>query len=55
MTRQTLPADYPNLPSQPAAHIPFQETSPTQPPHQQCHAQRPHRPPAYLIEDPNWP
>ena len=45
ITQQILPADYPNLPIQPATHSPSQETS-TQPPHQQRRSQRPHRAPA---------
>ena len=38
ITQQILPADYPNLPIQPATHTPSQETS-TQPPHQQRRSQ----------------
>ena len=53
--QQNPPTSYPNLPNRPATHTPSQETSFTQPPHQQRRSQRPHRAPLRLIEDPDWP
>ena len=49
--QQNPPTSYPNLPNRPATHTPSQETSFTQPPHQQRRSQRPHRAPLRLIED----